>query len=82
MTNENSLKSGKCSKCGGMEVYSDKDKDSRHNERAYMMVSAATGFTVDTYFCFNCGYFEEYFCDKDIKDEKIRAKILDKWEKV
>ncbi len=79
--NEQSLKSGTCPRCGAKEVYSDKDK-ARHNERGYMMVSPATGFTIDTYVCFNCGYFEEYFKDTDFKDEKTRSKMKEKWTKI
>ena len=78
---DNILKTGTCPKCGTKEVYSDKDK-ARHNERGYMMVSPATGFTVDTYVCFNCGYFEEYFKDTDFKDEKTRSKMKEKWTKI
>ena len=80
--NEQTLKSGACPRCGGKEVYSDKDKETRHNERAYMMASPMTGFTIDTYMCLACGYFEEYFKDKDVKSEKTISKIKEKWTKV
>jgi predicted nucleic-acid-binding Zn-ribbon protein len=79
--NNNSLKSGICPKCGGKDVYSDKDK-ARHNERGFMMVSPATGYKIDTYVCLNCGYFEEYFNDEEFKDEKTKKKMLEKWTKI
>lgn len=78
---ENNLKSGTCPKCGSKEVYTDRDK-ARHNERGYMMVSPATGFTIDTYVCFSCGYFEEHFKESDFKDEKTRNKMKEKWTKL
>jgi predicted RNA-binding Zn-ribbon protein involved in translation (DUF1610 family) len=78
---ENNLKSGTCPKCGAMEVYTDSDK-ARHNERAYMMVSPATGFTIDTYVCIACGHFEEYFKDSDLKEAKTMSKLKEKWKKI
>jgi len=78
---ENNLKSGTCPKCGAKEVYSDKDKH-RHNDRAYMMVSPATGFTVDTYVCITCGHFEEYFKESDFKNPKILSKLREKWTRI
>jgi hypothetical protein len=47
-----------------------------------MMVSPATGFTIDTYVCFSCGYFEEHFKESDFKDEKTRNKMKEKWTKL
>lgn len=81
MAEEQSLKSGTCPKCGGKEVYADKDKE-RHNDRAFIAASPMTVFTLDTYLCISCGHFEEYLKDSEIQNEKIKARIREKWTKI
>jgi predicted nucleic-acid-binding Zn-ribbon protein len=77
---DKTLKSGTCPKCGSNEVYND-SKKMPNNQRAYINISATRAFTVVTYICINCGYFEEYIKDEDLRDEKNILKIKDKWSK-
>jgi predicted nucleic-acid-binding Zn-ribbon protein len=78
---ENNLKSGTCPKCGSSEVYTTKDTPKR-GERMQLVVSSATWIFLDTYYCTNCGCFEEYVNDADVKDQKTIEKIKEKWKKV
>lgn len=78
---ENTLKSGKCPKCGANEIYTTHGQLKR-GERMQLVVSSWKWFSLDVYICITCGYFEEHIDEKDIKDEKIIEKIKETWNKV
>ena len=78
---ERTLKSGKCPKCGSAEVYTNRDLPKR-GDRMQLVVSSMKWFFLDTYVCTNCGHFEEYVSDKEIKDASIINKIKETWKKV
>ncbi len=76
-----SLKSGKCPKCGSNEIYTTCGLGKR-GERVQFAISSMTWFLLDTYICTNCGQFEEYINDADLKNEKAITKIKETWNKV
>jgi predicted nucleic-acid-binding Zn-ribbon protein len=78
---ENNLKSGTCPKCGSSEVYTTKGTPKR-GDRMQLVVSSMEWYFLDTYYCTNCGYFEEHVNENDVKDQNIIAKIKQKWKKV
>lgn len=75
------LKSGLCPKCGSDEVYTSRGLDKR-GERMTLVISSMKWYFLDTYLCINCGHFEEYIPEEDLKDEKIIDKIKKTWNKV
>ncbi len=75
------LKSGSCPKCNSGEVYTTQGLQKR-GERMILAVSSMKYFFLDTYICTNCGYFEEYVDDKDLKDQSMINKIKETWRKV
>jgi predicted nucleic-acid-binding Zn-ribbon protein len=78
---ELTLKSGTCPKCGSPDVYTNRDLPKR-GERMQLVVSSMIWYFLDTYVCINCGHFEEYVNDKEIKDASIIDKIRETWKKV
>jgi len=49
------------------------------------LIPPVSGFAriyFNIYICINCGYFEEFVSDKDIKDEKKIVKIITNWKRV
>ena len=78
--NVETIKTGKCPVCSSTEVYDNRDK-SVSNHRKFILVSAIKSFTVDAYVCLNCGYFKEFISDENIKDEKLKKKVKEKWNK-
>ncbi len=74
------IKTGKCPVCGSTEVYDDRDK-SYPNHRKYIVISATKSFAVDSYICLVCGYFKEFINDDDMKNEKKKTKVKEKWNK-
>lgn len=69
---------GKCPKCGGDEIYSDRSRWTK-SSRSYVGISGMSQFTVDTYVCVNCGYLEEYAAEKYLKQNSWKDKIRSKW---
>ena len=78
---DKSLRAGKCPKCGSAEIYTDKDY-TKSSERMTIPVIAWKRIFFDIYVCTNCGYFEEFIADKDIKDDDVITKIKKNWKKV
>ena len=74
------IKTGKCPVCGSNEVYDNSGKSSP-DHRKFIVVSAAKSFTLNAYVCMSCGYFKEFIRDEDMKNEKLKAKVKDKWNK-
>lgn len=74
------IKTGKCPVCGSNEVYDNREK-STANHRKFILVSAIKSFVVDAYVCLNCGYFKEFISDGNMKDEKLKKKVKEKWNK-
>lgn len=74
------IKAGKCPVCGSNEVYDDTKKLAQ-GYRPSINVSAIKSFTVNTYVCLNCGYFKEFIRDEDMQNEKLKAKVKEKWNK-
>ncbi len=78
--NVETIKTGKCPVCGSNEVYDNRGV-SAANHRKFILVSAVKSFTVDVYVCINCGYFKEFLRDDDMINEKLKAKVKQKWNK-
>jgi predicted nucleic-acid-binding Zn-ribbon protein len=78
---ENTLKSGTCPKCGSGEVYTTNGIPKR-GDRMLLVISSFIRCYLDTYLCTNCGHFEEYINDSDVKDEKLISKVKETWNKV
>ncbi len=78
---DKSLKIEKCPKCNSEEVYTDTIY-TKSSERMILPVSGFTRIYFDIYVCINCGYFEEYVADKDLKDEKKIDKIKKNWKRM
>lgn len=74
------IKTGKCPVCGSNEVY-DNSKAGFSGNRKYIVVSATKSFNVDSFVCLSCGYFKEFISEKDMQDEKLKAKVKEKWNK-
>ena len=81
MDTGSTLKSGTCPKCGSAEVYTTCGIGKR-GERMQLVISSIKWFFLDTYICTNCGHFEEYVNDDDLKNEKAINKIKETWNKV
>lgn len=78
---DNSLRSGKCPKCGSSEVYTDRELPKR-GERMQLIISSMKRYFLDTYVCLSCFYFEEFVSDSDKLDSKKIDKIKQDWKKV
>jgi hypothetical protein len=74
------IKSGKCPVCGSSEIYDNREKNPA-NQRKFILVSAIKSFSLVTYVCISCGYFKEFIEDKDLANEKLKAKVKEKWNK-
>lgn len=74
------IKTGKCPVCGSAEVYDDRG-ESYPNNRKYIVISATKSLAVDSYICLVCGYFKEFINDDDMKNEKKKTKVKEKWNK-
>jgi ribosomal protein S27AE len=81
MDNTQTLKSGTCPRCGANEVYTTHGILKR-GERMVLPVSSWKQFFLDTYICSNCGHFEEYINDDDLKDPKMIEGIKKELRKV
>ena len=81
MDNTPNLKSGTCPKCGANEIYTTHGLEKR-GERMTLPVSSWKIFFLDTYICINCGHFEEYINDDDLKDTKMIETIKKELRKV
>lgn len=75
------LKSGTCPRCDSIDVYTTRGIAKR-GERMQLVVSSIKWFSLDTYICTNCGYYEEFINENELKDAKIINKIKDTWKKV
>jgi predicted nucleic-acid-binding Zn-ribbon protein len=70
------MKSGKCPKCGSLNIYSDIEKKNS-NESSMIGVNAFKAFSVNHYICLECLYLEKYLDEKwDLE------KIKKNWTKV
>lgn len=78
--NVETIKTGKCPVCGSAEVY-DNSGISTPSHRQFITVSAVKSFAVEVYVCMDCGYFKEFLRDDDMKNEKLKAKVKQKWNK-
>lgn len=78
---DDSLRSGKCPKCGSNDVYTDRELPKR-GERMQLVVSSWKWFFLDTYVCLSCGHFEEFVRETELRDEKTIEKIRETWKKV
>ncbi|MFI5145519.1 MAG: hypothetical protein ACHQJ4_07965 [Ignavibacteria bacterium] len=81
MNNSSTLKSGVCPKCGEKEVYTTAGTPKR-GERMILAVSSWIQIFLNTYICTNCGHFEEFINDDDLKDPKIIDGIKKELRKV
>ena len=80
-TMQSTLKSGTCTRCNSKEVYTTKGQTKR-GERMTLAVSSWKSFFLDTYVCTDCGHFEEYISDEEMKDRKTWEKVRETWNKV
>ncbi len=78
---DDSLRSGKCPKCGSNDVYTDRELPKR-GERMQLVVSSWKWFFLDTYVCLSCGHFEEFVRETELRDEKTIEKIRETWKKL
>jgi predicted nucleic-acid-binding Zn-ribbon protein len=69
------MKSGKCPKCGGTEIYSNRDKVKK-GYHSIIDFSALKNIMSETLVCGNCGFTEDYVYDKHL--EKLKSK----WKKI
>ena len=81
MSDTQNLKSGICPKCGGNEVYTNNGILKR-GERTKLALGFSTTFTLDTYKCTSCGYFEEHITDKHLNDPTMMAGLKKELKKV
>ncbi|MFZ4592196.1 MAG: hypothetical protein ACOYN6_14435 [Ignavibacteria bacterium] len=80
MKNSN-MKSGICPECSCTDVFTDSALPKR-GDRMIIPITGMRMLFTDCYVCLNCGYFEEYIVDKDLKDDKKISKIKETWGKV
>lgn len=78
--NVETIKTGKCPVCNSNEVYDNRNTN-QTADRKYISVSAMYSFAVEAFVCMNCGYFKEFIRDIDIKNEKLKEKVKEKWNK-
>ncbi len=78
--NVETIKTGKCPVCGSGEVYDNRDTNPT-GDRKYIPVSAMYNIAVEAYVCLNCGYFKEFIRESDIRNEKLKEKVRNKWNK-
>lgn len=77
---DNSMKSGKCPKCGGNEVYND-DGLNKHNQRGVISFSFMGGFQITSYICASCGYIEEYIGTAYLQNGSLAEGLRKNWKK-
>ena len=51
-------------------------------ERSIVAVSSWTQLFVETYVCLDCGFFEEYVMQKELRNAEKIEKIKSTWKKV
>lgn len=78
--NVETIKTGKCPVCGSNEVYDNRGTN-QTADRKYISVSAMYSFSVEAFVCMNCGYFKEFITDESMKNEKLKEKVKEKWNK-
>ena len=78
--NVETIKTGKCPVCGSNEVYDNRGTSPTDN-RKFLIVSSFKSFSIDAYVCMNCGYFKEFIRDEDMKNEKLKEKVKENWNK-
>jgi C4-type Zn-finger protein len=78
--NVETIKTGKCPVCGSTEVYDNRNTN-QTADRKYISVSAMYSFSVEAFVCMNCGYFKEFITDESMKNEKLKEKVREKWNK-
>ncbi len=74
-------KSNVCPKCNGQNIYTNAGLMSR-GERCTVAVSSWTQLFVETYVCLDCGFFEEYVMQKELRNAEKIEKIKSTWKKV
>lgn len=78
-------KSGICPKCNSAQVYTDKNETSR-GDRSVMASHGkgffSTGLFIQVCLCLDCGYFEEYIREDDLKNQKKTEAIKSNWDRV
>lgn len=67
-----------CPKCHSEDIYTDATLTKR-GDRASIPVSSLSSLSIDVYVCLNCGYFEEYVSQEDLKSLKKMDKLKSKW---
>lgn len=70
-----------CPKCESREIYT-KTKVSDNTGWRSFFISGLSSVYVDMYICTNCGYFEEYVTEKDMKNKKKMDKLKQKWKRL
>ncbi|MDX2360624.1 MAG: hypothetical protein QNK23_07445 [Crocinitomicaceae bacterium] len=75
------MKSGKCPKCNGEEVFSHKSNDDNEDFRCFAL-SKWDNIFVEIFICMDCGFMEEYAEDYSLTDPKVKGLVLKKWKKV
>jgi hypothetical protein len=78
------LQTGKCPKCSGNEIYTDK-LNQKAGQRCLLPLGGPLSFSrlfLDCYICSACGYLEDYINDADLNDAKKIDKVKETWGKV
>ncbi|MBM4241194.1 MAG: hypothetical protein FJ150_05985 [Euryarchaeota archaeon] len=75
------MKDGKCPKCGSENVYTHDTGISYDEDEIYIYLDG-TICEYDSYICTECGYFENYIREKDIRGVNVFEKVAQEWDKV
>ncbi|MBX7094899.1 MAG: hypothetical protein K1X56_09265 [Flavobacteriales bacterium] len=73
-------KSGICPKCGSQNILTNKGV-SKRGERSSMAVSSFTSLFIEVYMCTDCGFFEEYIDEADLRNPKKLEKLNAEFKK-
>lgn len=76
-----SLKSGFCPVCEGNNVFTNKGM-TKQGERIIIPVTSFRSVHADVYLCISCGYIQEFAEKENLQDEKMMAKLKEKWKRV
>jgi predicted nucleic-acid-binding Zn-ribbon protein len=82
-------RTGKCTKCGSTDVYTNGAETPRGSDRSFMRISSSHGLYIEMFVCASCGYIEDYWWRLQeldpIRDRGIikdREELKKRWKKV
>lgn len=78
------MKDGKCPKCGSENVYT--REGGIHYEQHWIYLDTVgsewKACKYDSYICTECGYFENYIREKDMRGSNVLEEVAQEWDKV